>query len=31
VIALAPAHTADVLARWRSLGYQGFEAMVGDG
>jgi mevalonate kinase len=30
VIALAPAHTGDVLERWRALGFDGFETMVGD-
>lgn len=31
VIALAPSHTQDVLARWRALGYDGFLAVIGDG
>jgi mevalonate kinase len=31
VIALAPAHTADVLSRWRGLGFEAFETTVGDG
>ena len=29
VIALAPSHTGDVLERWRSLGFDGFETEVG--
>jgi mevalonate kinase len=31
VIALAPSHTADVLERWRSLGFEGFATSLGDG
>jgi mevalonate kinase len=31
VIALAPSHTRDVLARWKALGFDGFETVVGDG
>jgi mevalonate kinase len=30
VIALAPSHGDDVLARWRSLGFEGFATAVGD-
>jgi mevalonate kinase len=31
VIALAPAHSRDVLARWSALGFDGFDTLVGDG
>jgi mevalonate kinase len=31
VIALAPSHTEDVLARWQALGFQGFQTVVGNG
>jgi mevalonate kinase len=31
VIAIAPSHTRDVLARWSELGFQGFETVVGGG
>lgn len=31
VIALAPSHTNDVIARWRSLGFDGFQTVVSNG
>lgn len=31
VIALAPSHTNDVLASWRSLGFDGFQTVVSNG
>jgi mevalonate kinase len=31
VIALAPSHTRDVLARWKQLGFEGFETVVSGG
>jgi mevalonate kinase len=31
VIALAPSHTCDVLARWKQLGFEGFETVVSGG
>jgi mevalonate kinase len=31
VIALAPSHTRDVLERWRSMGFEAFDTVVGGG
>jgi mevalonate kinase len=31
VIAIAPSHTRDVLERWRSMGFESFETVVGGG